>query len=70
MLTKTTSIELHPQGILVAAVHPGWVKTDMTGPEAEITTDESVTKMREVIPKLGEQHSVKLFEYTGREMPW
>ena len=45
------------------------MKTDMTSPEAEITTDESVTKMLEVIPKLGEQHSGKLFEYTGREMP-
>ena len=70
MLTKTTSLELRPLGILVAAIHPGWVLTDMTGPEAEITTEESVTKMLELLPTLREQHSGKLFEYTGREMPW
>jgi len=34
VLTRTLALELKPRGIMVNSVCPGWVKTDMGGPNA------------------------------------
>ena len=38
---KSLSIDLKPRGIAVAILHPGYVRTDMTGHNGLIDTDES-----------------------------
>ena len=45
MAMKNLSIDLEKDGILVMAMHPGWVKTDMGGPDAFITTEECAIEM-------------------------
>lgn len=40
---RMASLELKEQGIAVGLIHPGWVQTDMGGPNAAITVDESAT---------------------------
>ena len=70
MFTRTLSIELKSLGILVVAIHPGWVRTDMGGSKAPVLTAESVTGILKVLPSLSKTGSGKLYAFTGCEMPW
>jgi len=66
---KSLSIDLAGEGLLVAALHPGWVQTDMGGPGADIDTLTSVTGMRSVIENLDASGSGGFFNYDGSIIP-
>ena len=70
MVMRSAAIDLVPRGIACVLVNPGWVKTDMGGPSATLTPQESVTAMRRLIEKLGPAQSGKFFHYDGSEYPW
>jgi NAD(P)-dependent dehydrogenase (short-subunit alcohol dehydrogenase family) len=57
-------------GILVAILHPGWVKTDMGGPGALITPQESVRGLRARIAELSAATSGRYLDYRGKEIAW
>ncbi|MBI1985860.1 MAG: SDR family oxidoreductase [Rhodospirillales bacterium] len=67
---KSLSIDVKAKGVIVAVLHPGWVKTDMGGPDATIEAPESVKGMRAVIAKLKKKDSGHFFNYDGTPMPW
>lgn len=67
---KGLSHELKSMGITVAVLHPGWVKTDMGGPDASIDAPVSVSGLRRVIAGLKPGDSGKFFNYDGDEIPW
>lgn len=67
---KGLSHELKSMGITVAVLHPGWVKTDMGGPGADIDAPQSVSGLRQVIAGLNPGDSGKFFNYDGSEIPW
>ena len=67
---KSLAGDLKSQGITVAVLHPGWVRTDMGGPDAAIEAPESVTGMRAVIAGLKESDSGRFLNYDGKEIPW
>lgn len=70
MVIKTLAIELKARGVIVAILHPGWVKTEMGGPNALISTTQSVSGMRQVISRLSLADSGRFFAYDGKSVPW
>ena len=70
MVVKSLAIDLKPSGITAVVFHPGWVKTDMGGPNALISTEQSVSGMRQVISRLTLADSGKFFGYDGQVIPW
>ena len=70
MLTKCMNFDLGPQGMLVVALHTGWVKTDMGGKAASLTPKESIKGMLNVMRYLTERHAGKALTWEGRMLPW
>jgi len=67
---KSVSIDLQPKHIKVAILHPGWVKTDMGGVNAEITVDECVGLLRKNLDNMTADNSGNFFEIDGSVIPW
>jgi NAD(P)-dependent dehydrogenase (short-subunit alcohol dehydrogenase family) len=70
MVTRTMANDLRSRGIIVIAVSPGWVKTDMGGVNALITAGESVGEMRAKFDTLTLADSGHFFSYDGRSVQW
>jgi NAD(P)-dependent dehydrogenase (short-subunit alcohol dehydrogenase family) len=70
MVMRSAAIDLAPRGITCVLINPGWVKTDMGGPDATLSPQQSVSAMRRLIETLGPNHSGKFYNYDGREYPW
>jgi len=70
MVVKSMAIDLKPLGIIAVVFHPGWVKTDMGGPNAMISAEQSVSGIRQVISGLSPADSGKFFGYDGQAIPW
>jgi NAD(P)-dependent dehydrogenase (short-subunit alcohol dehydrogenase family) len=70
MVVKSLAIDLSQQGITSVAFHPGWVQTDMGGPDAMIPASQSVSGMRQVISSLTLADSGKFFDYDGNVLAW
>jgi NAD(P)-dependent dehydrogenase (short-subunit alcohol dehydrogenase family) len=70
MVMRSAAIDLAPRRIHCVLVNPGWVRTDMGGPSAPLTPQESVTALRRLIDTFGPNHSGKFYHYDGREYPW
>ena len=67
---KSLSVDLKPQGITVVSLHPGWVKTDMGGPNAPVSIDESIEGMTQVIHTTDIRDTGRFLNYDGKELPW
>ena len=70
MVMRSAAIDLAPRGITCVLVNPGWARTDMGGPKAPLSPQESVTAMRRLIETFGPNQSGKFYNYDGREYPW
>ncbi|MFN3076189.1 MAG: SDR family oxidoreductase [Alphaproteobacteria bacterium] len=69
-VTKSLAVDLAGRSILVVALHPGWVQTDMGGPGALINVETSVSGMRQVLHGLKRSDSGRFLNYRGEELPW
>ena len=69
-VVKSISVDLAVEEMSVAVLHPGWVRTDMGGPNGLIDSQTSVSGMIEVIRNLDLGSSGGFFNYDGTVIPW
>ncbi len=70
-MMKSMAIDLaKTHGIAATALHPGWVRTDLGGPHADIDAIASVAGMRKVIDALTLETAGRFWVYDGSELPW
>ena len=70
MVAKSMAQDLATKRIIVVLFHPGWVRTDMGGPQALLPPKASVAGMRAKIATLTAADSGKFFNYDGKPLPW
>lgn len=69
---KSLSIDLKDRGIVVLVLHPGWVRTDMGGPNGQLTVTESVEGQLDLIARAYNQPAMsgRFFHVSGQDLPW
>ncbi len=70
MLNLSLAHELKPEGFTCVAMHPGWVRTDMGGPEAPLSPAESVASMISTLDTLHPGMNGAFLNHDGRTIPW
>ena len=70
MAGKSLAIDLKPQGIAVALLHPGFVRTDMTQGKGLIDTVESASGLLQQIDELTLETSGGFWHQNGESIPW
>ncbi|MCO5785036.1 short-chain dehydrogenase [Pseudomonas sp. G11-1] len=69
-LMLSMAIDLKDKGVSIATVHPGYVQTDMGGPNADITPQESASGIQSVADNLTLESSGSFFKWNGELHPW
>ena len=69
-VVKAAALEWGLKGINFITMHPGWVKTDMGGANADIDPATSIAGMRKVIASVTPASNGRFYNYTGEELAW
>ena len=69
-LARSLAIELAPSSIAVGAYHPGWVQTDMGGPSADVSPQESAAGLLSRFDKLNIANTGVYESYSGEKLPF
>jgi NAD(P)-dependent dehydrogenase (short-subunit alcohol dehydrogenase family) len=69
-ITRGMAEDLRARGLIVIPLHPGWARTNMGGPTADIDPETSVAGMKKVIAGLTTADSGKFMVYDGSILPW
>ena len=70
MFMRSLSADLRGEGIIVTVLHPGWVRTDMGGPQGPVSIEESVEGLLKVIDGLTMDQTGGFLDYRGHVLPW
>lgn len=70
MLSKNQALSYEKDNIVTMALHPGWVKTDMGGPDAPMAPSESVGRMLKVIDQLNPAQNGSFLSNTGEKLDY
>jgi NAD(P)-dependent dehydrogenase (short-subunit alcohol dehydrogenase family) len=70
MMSRTMAVDLRGAGVASAVINPGWVKTDMGGPGAPTSVEESVRGMLREIDAFTLENTGAFLDWKGRPYPW
>jgi NAD(P)-dependent dehydrogenase (short-subunit alcohol dehydrogenase family) len=70
MAMKNASLDLASKGITCVVMHPGWVKTDMGGPNATLEPRDSIASMIRTLEGLTAAANGRFLNYDGRDCQW
>jgi NAD(P)-dependent dehydrogenase (short-subunit alcohol dehydrogenase family) len=62
--------DLRPQGVAVTILHPGYVRTDMTGGSGSVSPDEAARMLLDRVTALTLQTSGQFLHANGEPLPW
>lgn len=70
MAGASLAIDLKPKGIAVGLLHPGYVKTDMTGGQGYVDTEHAAKGLLDRIGELNLENSGTFWHAEGEQLPW
>ncbi|WP_018693301.1 SDR family oxidoreductase [Algicola sagamiensis] len=69
-VVRSLSVDLADDQIQSVALHPGWVKTDMGGPNALIDVKTSVNGLADILLNFKQAYNGSFLNYDGQTIPW
>lgn len=69
-LTRSLAIDLKPRGVILGVVHPGWVQTQLGGPHAQISPEESAAGLRKLAAEWSLEDSGDFRKWNGEPHDW
>ena len=70
MVGRSLAHDLRTQGVAVCLLHPGHVRTDMTGGRGHVEPDEAAAGLLKRIDELTLQESGTFWHASGEPLPW
>lgn len=70
MAMRGLAANLRADRIKVLMLHPGWVKTDMGGPAAPVSPQQSAAGIAQVVAETTLADSGRFLDYRAQELPW
>ena len=70
MLTRCFAVDLARSGVQAVSIHPGWVSTDMGGPNAPVTPKESIEGVIKIIQQFKDEQNGQFLDYQGNTVDW
>lgn len=64
------AVSLDARHAICLAFHPGWVRTDMGGEQANVSQHDSVLAMRRMMASATPRHNGSFHHYDGTALPW
>ena len=69
-LARSMAVELAPQAVAVGAFHPGWVRTDMGGPQASVSPSDSAAGLLQRFDALTLDRTGIFEDFQGNSLPF
>ncbi|RYG26678.1 SDR family oxidoreductase [bacterium] len=70
MWLRSLALLKKDEGLRTVVLDPGWVKTDMGGPDAPLTPEQVVAGCLDVIDGLTDEQSGTYIAWDGKPLPW